>query len=179
MVRKKSKKWGWQQSWANLVIGAIVVVILGLLVANMITNKNNGTIDGGAKIDLTQEGQEKNQSEEYKIQANDSLSAISEKFYGDQSFWPILARVNKIDNVNIIFTDSNLEIPQKEKASEIKDQMGTTSYKVVQGDTLFSIAQKMYDDGSQWPLIARANNLGRLPNGNPLVFAESTIKIPR
>jgi nucleoid-associated protein YgaU len=57
--------------------------------------------------------------------------------------------------------------------------MTQTSYKVQSGDTLFTIAEKMYGNGSRWQAISKANNLGTLPNGNPLVFADSTIKIPR
>ncbi len=176
--RKKSKKWNWQDNWASFVVGAIVVIILGLLVANLITNKG-GMIDGGGKVDLTKQDQGNNEPEQYKVQANDSLSAISEKFYGDQSYWPVLAGVNKISNPDIIFVEATLQIPAKEKVQAIRTQMTETSYKVEEGDTLFKIAEMVYQDGSKWILLDKANNVGRLPNGNPLIFTGSTLTIPR
>lgn len=175
-ARKKSTKRTWQESYPSLILGAIVVIVLGLLVANFITRKNED-IGDGKKVDMTQ--QQANQEKQYKVAANDSLSKISEKFYGDQELWPVLARVNSISNPNIIFVDSTLEIPVKTQAEELKSQMSQTTYKVESGDTLFIIAEKMYGDGSKWVLLDRANNVGRLPNGNPLIFAGSTITVPR
>lgn len=174
---RKSKK-SWQDNWASLILGAIIVVILGLLVANFISNRG-GKVDNGQQIDLTKQEENSQEPKQYKVEANDSLSAISEKFYGDQSFWPVLARVNKIASPNIIFVDSMLEIPAKENAQTIRNQMAATSYKVEEDDTLFKIAQEMYQDGSKWTLLDKANNVGRLPNGNPLIFAGSTLVIPR
>ena len=177
MARKKKAFFdNLQNNWGSLMIGAIIVIILGLLVANFFTNRNKD-IDNGEKIDLT--GQEEGKVEDYKVVRGDSLSKLAEKYYGDQQLWPILARENKIANPNIIHVDSTLRVPSKDQAMKIKEEMTQTTYKVAQGDTLFIIAQKMYGDGSKWPLISSANKLGRLPNGNPLVFADSTIKIPR
>jgi len=174
--QKKSFITSLQENYAGLILGAIIVIILGLLIANFLSRKNEDISDG-QQVDLSQ--QEESKPEEYKVVANDSLSKLADKFYGDMELWSVLARENNIANPNIIFVDSTLTIPSKDRALQLKEQMAQTSYKVAAGDTLFEIAQKMYGDGSKWPLISRANNLGKLPNGNPLVIAESTIKIPR
>ena len=174
--QKKSFITGLQENYAGLILGAIIVIILGLLIVNFFSRKNEDISDG-QQVDLSQ--QEESKPEEYKVVANDSLSKLADKFYGDIELWPVLARENNIANPNIIHVDSTLKIPSKDQALQTKEQMTQTTYKVEKGETLFIIAQKMYGDGSRWPTIARANNLGRLPNGNPLVFAESTIKIPR
>ena len=175
MARKKSLISNWQENYAGLILGAIIVVILGLLVANFITNRNN-QIDEGEQTGI---GEEASASTQYTVKENDSLSKISEEIYGDQEAWPVIASVNKIANPNLIFTGSTLEIPSTQKLEEIKMQMTQTSYDVQEGETIFEIAQKMYGDGSRWPTIASANNIGRLPNGNPLIFAGSTLTIPR
>ena len=168
-----------QENYAGLILGAIIVVILGLLVANFLTQRNKG-IDGGAQSEMAQQDQNAAQkSTNYTVEEGDSLSKIAEKVYGQQDLWPTLAQVNKITNPNLIYKGSMLEVPSKDKIGELKTQMTQTTYNVNSGDTLFTIAEKMYGDGSRWLLIAQANNLGRLPNGNPLVFADSTIKIPR
>lgn len=179
MARRKTNLLAnWQENWAGLVVGAIIVVIIALLVVNFINRGRDAQIDNGASTDMTTSQDEKSQNQ-YKIVAGDSLSKIAQNYYQDESYWPVLASANNISNPNVIYVDSILQIPSKEDASQIRTQMTQTTYKVVQGDTLFAIAQKLYGDGSKWPIIARANNLGRLANGNPLVFADSTITIPR
>ncbi len=175
--KKKSFFTDWQENYAGLILGAVIVVIIGLLVANFLTNRNNQQIGNGQQTGAT--NQESPSPTPYKVATGDSLSKIAEQYYQDKAYWPVLAKVNKIANPNIIYADSTLEIPTKNDADQIKAQMTQTTYNVQAGDTLFTIAEKMYGDGSRWPLIASANNLGRLPNGNPLVFADSTIKIPR
>lgn len=175
MAKRKSLLKNLQKSYASLILGTIVVIILGLLVANFFTRKNQ-QIDSGKQ---TEQDQQEATLQKHTIIPNDSLSKLAEKYYGSQDFWPVLARVNKIANPNIIFVDSTLEIPRKEEAEKIRGEMTQTSYKVQEGDTLFLIAQKMYGDGSKWKLIDRSNRVGRLPNGNPLIFSGSTLKIPR
>lgn len=175
--RKKQAKTTWQDNYAGLILGAIIVVILGLLVANFFS-KRNQAIDNGASTSQAQEQQAENPTQ-YKVQSGDSLSKISEKIYGSEDMWPVLARVNNIANPSLIYADTNLEIPAKEKAVEMKTQMTQTTYQVQAGDTLFTIAEKMYGDGSKWVLLDRANNVGRLPNGNPLIFAGNTLTVPR
>ena len=177
MARRKTNLLAnWQENWAGLVVGAIIVVIIALLVVNFINRGRNAQIDNGEQ---TTNMESSPSPSSYKVVAGDSLSKIAEKYYQDQAFWPVLARINKIVNPNVIYVDSTLNIPARTEAEQIKNQMTQTTYNVEQGETLFIIAQKMYGDGSKWPQLAKANNLGRLPNGNPLVFAGSTIKIPR
>lgn len=183
MARKKKTflEKNFQQSYASFILGAIVVVILGLLVANFFTNKNN-QIDNGEQTQQTEEQKIQQVQESggtYKVAADDSLSKIAEKYYGSMDYWPILARENKIANPNLIYVDTELSVPSKTSADEIKTQMSQTSYKVKEGDTLFKISEQMYGDGSQWARIDTANKIGRLPNGNPLIFAGNTLVIPR
>ena len=177
MARKKKGLLGTiQENWTSFIIGLVIIVIIGLLVGNFLSNKKNEMIDNGEQ---TTSMEASPSPSSYKVAAGDSLSKISEKYYQDQTYWPLLARLNNISNPNVIYVDSSLNIPAKAEADQMRSQMTQTTYKVEAGDTLFTIAQKMYGDGSKWPQLARANNLGKLPNGNPLVFADSTITIPR
>lgn len=168
------KKSNWQENYAGLILGAIIVVILGLLVANFITNRND-KINEGEQIT----NQEQTSSSEYTVEQGDSLSKIAEKLYGEKETWPVISRVNKIANPNIIHVGTILEIPSKDAADDIKEQMTQTKYEVQEGDTVFIVAEKMYGNGALWPTIASANRIGRLPNGNPLIFTGSTLVIPR
>ncbi len=183
-TKKTSKKsWkNWQENYASFILGAIIVVILGLLVANFITNRNRDIGQNGDQTEMTAQDKKAEQTSaqnEYKVVENDSLSKIAEKVYGDKMMWNVLAAANDIKNPNLIYKDTTIKIPSKEEATKTQESLTQTSYKVEAGDTLFGIAGKVYGNGSKWQLIDRANKVGRLPNGNPLIFADSTLVIPR
>ena len=57
------------------------------------------------------------------------------------------------------------------------DIQGKT-YTAVNGDTLWEIAEGAYGNGTMWHQIATANNVGYLPNGNPLVLPGQVLTIP-
>lgn len=71
------------------------------------------------------------------------------------------------------FTVTSTPAQQGEKGSE---PLATgTSYEIVKGDTLWSIAVKEYNDGYKWVQIAKANKLSN-PN---VIHAGNTLAIPR
>ncbi len=169
-------KINWGESYASFILGAIIVIVLGLVVANYFTRRGN-QIDTGDQVGPAQ--QQTGQTKEYKVERGDSLSKISEKFYGKSDYWPELASANKIVNPNLILVDQTLNIPAKGDADKLKADLSATSYQVKEGDTLFTISERVYGDGSRWTVLAKANRTGRLPNGNSLIFAGSTLSIPR
>lgn len=175
-----SEKINWQESYASLILGAIIVIILGLLVANFLSRRGQGKIDQGDQIQQPQvEEITPVAGRDYVVQENNSLSKIAEQVYGGQEFWPALAQVNNIVNPDVIWVGSTLKLPAKEELEGQKALLSQTTYQVQAGETLFTIAQKIYGDGSKWPVLHRANGSLRLPNGNPLVYAGSTIVVPR
>ncbi|KKR85800.1 MAG: LysM domain-containing protein [Candidatus Curtissbacteria bacterium GW2011_GWA1_41_11] len=172
-------KVNWQDSYGTFVLIAIIVIVLGLLVANFFSNRG-GDIDSGEQIEqTTEEAMKPTAGAEYTIRKNDSLSKISQEVYGSQYYWPTIAKINKIANPNRILADSKLQLPPKEEIEQTKTVMGEKTYKVLEGDTFFTIAQKVYGDGSKWKILHQANGSRYLPNGNPLVFSDSTIAVPR
>lgn len=174
-IRKRVDGFKWQDSYAGLVLGAIVVIVLGLLVANYFT-KSRGQI-GTAESISAQATQMA--SSTYRVASGDSLSLIANKTYGSLDYWPVIAKANNISNPNLIYVDSEIKLPPKSEAEVMMKDITATSYQVKAGDTLFTIAEKMYGDGSKWSLIDTTNKVGRLPNGNPLIFAGNTLVIPR
>ena len=167
-----------EDSYSGLILAAIIVVVLGLLVANYFS-KRNSDFPQGQTSEIKSENMGGNQESEYKVEPNDSLSAISMKYYGSFDYWPVLARANNIKNPNLLYKDITLKIPAKDNAEMLRGELTTTSYEVQAGDTLFAISEKVYGDGYKWMVLDRANKVGRLPNGNPLIFAGNKLVIPR
>ncbi len=177
--KKKLKLFNLYQSYTGLFLGAIVVIVLGFLVANFLTRNSGQTGQIGDGIKTSIENQTLEPKREYKVKEGDSLSAIAQRTYGDPNMWNVLAVKNTIVNPNLIYADATLTVPPKAEADVIIKDLSATSYQVQEGDTLFIIAQKVYADGWSWLVLAKANNVGYLPNGNPLIFAGSTLIIPR
>lgn len=173
-------KFNWQESYPSLILGAIIVVILGLLVANYISRKDKGEIDMGEQtVQTIEQAMAPKAGAQYTVRQNDSLSKISETVYGSQDNWMAIAKANNIVNPNRILVGSKLQLPAKEAVAQEPTVTVVTSYDVVAGDTYFTIAEKVYGNGSRWRDLDRANGMRRLPNGNPLVFAGTTIVVPR
>ncbi|KKR91234.1 MAG: LysM domain surface protein [Candidatus Woesebacteria bacterium GW2011_GWA1_41_13b] len=177
-LRKSLTKIKWQESYASFILGAIIVIVLGLLVANYFSRRGQ-QIDTGEQTTQSEEQAMAQAQQEYKVLAGDSLSKISEKYYGSMDLWPVLASENNIANPNIIFVDATLKIPAKTDAENTREEMSVTSYQVTEGETFFTIAQKVYGDGSRWTALHQANGGKRLANGNPLVMTGTTIVVPR
>jgi len=85
-------------------------------------------------------------SHTYTVVAGDTLSSISQHFYGNASRVPMLAAVNEIADANVISVGQVLIIPDL-----------SHSYTVAAGDTLFSISQQFYGHGTLYGFIAEVN----------------------
>ena len=107
---------------------------------------------------------------EYTVVKGDHLWAIATKFYNDGYRWTVLAAENNIQNPDIILPDQKLTVP------EARDR----DYTVVKGDTLWGISERFYGTGFSWKSIRLANQgqIGKLPNGNPLITPGQVLKIP-
>jgi len=181
MKKFLGRKIDWQESYTSLILGAIIVVILGLLVANFFSKRNQlqQQIGTGEQTQMTQANASPSAGSDYTIAENDSLSKISEAAYGTQDYWMGIASINNIANPNIINTGDKLKLPLKEEIERKTAMTVQTTYNVSAGETYFTIAEKVYGDGSKWTILDKANGALRLPNGNPLVYAGSTITVPR
>lgn len=56
----------------------------------------------------------------YIIQEGDTLSSISEKYYGDPSYKNILGKINRLDNYSYIRAGDYLILPSKEQIDKLK-----------------------------------------------------------
>lgn len=102
----------------------------------------------------------------YTVKSGDTLSAIAVK-YG--TTYQKLAAYNGISNPNKISVGQKIKIPGKTTSTATV----TTTYKVVKGDTLWTIAQKKLGNGSRYKEIKSLNGLK-----SDTIYAGQTLKIP-
>ncbi len=210
MARKKKVSY-WEKFRTNTRtsigsgIFALVVVVGAFLLLNSFSQNSDETKKSQNQKQEQKNNQESSDLKNTKLEAKtstkvhvvvkgESLSKISEVYYGDKDKWQVIAAENKLANPNIIHTGNALTIPDlKEQTSSIatnnQTSVGKTTetvsqpktYTVIRGDTLWEISQQFYNgDGYQWFKIRDANprEVGLLPNGRPLITPGTTLTIP-
>lgn len=112
----------------------------------------------------------------HKVQQNESLRKIAEKYYGDPDKWLLIFNENqhKIHDRNNLRLGTELVIPEEKTTSSQVKKEGAASalsqsaktestkltgkkHVVEQGDSLYKLAEKYYKDGSKWSKILDAN----------------------
>lgn len=182
------------ESTISMLLGALAIVIVGILIINYSGRKREGeTIPpiGTEKEEITLPAV-------HKVAKGEDLWKISEEYYGTGYNWTDIAEANNLKNANIITAGEELTIPDvaAKFVGEIKptttpsestaNEALTTSaeenepiigtrYTVVKGDYLWEIAIRAYGDGYRWIDISRANNLVN-PN---IIHTGNILIIPR
>jgi nucleoid-associated protein YgaU len=179
------------ESSISMILGALVIIVLGVIVINYFRNVRKGEI--GTGINTEETPQEVVQPTitpgqgpvEYKVSKGESLWSISEKQYKSGYNWTDIAKANNLKSPYILKVDQTLTIPDiEQKIATVKNSENTSSstesisssnYKVVKGDTLWSISLRAYKDGYMWTKIARENHL-KNPN---LIHPGNSLNLPR
>ncbi len=161
-----------------MVLGALVIVIVGILVVNYFKDKRSQTTPEA--LTTTNQSQI---GKVHTVSEGESLWSISEDVYGSGYNWTDVMSANKLES-------ESLEVGQEILLPEVSAKQPTAtkevvtiesntqaitadSYTVVHGDSLWNIAVKAYGDGYKWVEIANANKLDN-PNvihpGNVLML---------
>lgn len=175
------------ESYTSLILGAIVVLIVGILFIffargnrNMQTSSTDSTRDV-SQIEKPQE--QSKTSSTYTVKPGDDLWSISENVYNDGYKWIEIAKANKIENPGLINVGNKLTIPKVEKKSVVmksdkvveNNSITGNTYIIVSGDNLWDICVRAYGDGFRWVELAKVNNIL-----NPdLIYSDNVLKIPR
>ena len=201
MPKKKTKKitagvfdqFNWGESYTSLIMGAIVVIVAGILFISFARNHKTGqvsSIKDESKIEK-QKLDNQNVSSTYTIKPGDDLWSISEQVYKTGYRWIEIAKVNRLENPGLIHPGNILMLPNDmqdnivaiksevpvEKSDKIivSNSITNDTYAIKKGDNLWDIAVRAYGDGFRYTDIAKANNLE-----NPsLIFSDNILKIPR
>ena len=162
-----------------MLLGAIVIVVVGVLLVNYFRGIDTGTtFPEGASIEESDPGttQVTETGERvYKVKEGDTLWGIAEEQYQSGYNWVDLVEANGLDNPEMIEEGQILDVPNVEsktvtvkidgesESEEVQDEnteaIAGSTYTVAQGDTLWDIAVRKYADGYRWVDIAAENEL--------------------
>ncbi|PIS09598.1 hypothetical protein COT75_00120 [Candidatus Beckwithbacteria bacterium CG10_big_fil_rev_8_21_14_0_10_34_10] len=168
----------------STILGALVIITVGALIFNYFKtgvkqeNGQQALLEEVQELSLKEaEGQQLvlgTDKNKYIVQEGDSLWKISEKVYKTGYNWTDIAKKNNLYDPNHLEAGQELEIPEvqvidekilanTETISPVPGENSQTitgdTYIVKQGDFLWEIAIKAYQDGYKWPEIAKVNNL--------------------
>lgn len=194
-IKKLLKNLKLHESTISMILGAVVIIITGILIINYFDAKR------GETISTIETEQTDTLPTSHKIAEGEDLWKIAEKYYGSGYNWVDIAKENKITDPNQISVDEEIDIPnvQPRLAGErttispeptieipelIAEETETTReknvHKVEGGDSLWKIAEKYYGSGYNWVDIARANDLknaGDIEVGQELALPDTEPKL--
>ncbi len=96
----------------------------------------------------------------YHIQVGDTLAIISQKIFGNAGSWRTLAQENNLSNPNLIYAGDVLYYTlsgQSRGFAERYESSPRESVSVQAGDTLSSIAQRIYGTQAAWRTLWKEN----------------------
>jgi len=179
------------ESTISMALGAIVIVVVGLLVVNYFKGLDEGaTLPSGEQTERSEGPTITRSGQTYHvIQANDNLWNIAERYYDSGYNWVDIASANNVSNPGIIVAGQELVIPDvAPKQATVLVTSATlgdstqsalpisgATYEVAKGDTLWNIAVRAYQDGYRWVDIARENELLN-PN---IIHPGNVLRLPR
>lgn len=167
------------ESSISMVLGVLVVVVVGILIVNYFKDKKSQTLPEA--VTTTSQAVI---GKTHTVVKGETLWSIAEDAYGSGYNWADIKAGNNL-KTEIIEVGQKLNIPNvaaKKPTSTTKvaitkpsatTSIATSSYTVVKGDNLWSVAVRAYGDGYKWVGIAKANKLvnpGLIHSGNVLTL---------
>src|SRR3989338_3060488 len=100
------------QSRLSLVLGALIVLVVGILVFNYF-NRNQSEI-GPSQQTQQEEGDvaPSNLPGKYTVKEGDTLFTIAEKYYNDGYKFSEIAKTNNLEDANLLEVGQKIEIPK-------------------------------------------------------------------
>ena len=178
-LEKVSKEVSSNQSKLSLILGALIILVIGILVFNYF-NRNKPSLGPSQQTEQTQQEDISADKlpDKYTVKEGDALFTIAEKYYQDGSKFDMIAKTNNLSDANSITAGQVLEIPKLEEVSPSPtpndvNALGTgggnatmwgpkidgTKYTVQEGDWLSTISARAYEDIFAYKKIAEANNI--------------------
>lgn len=182
-----------KQSRLSLVLGALIILVAGVLVFNYF---NKSKQDLGPAQQTTKEEtadvSPENLPGQYIVKEGDTLFTVADKYYKDGYKFSEIVKENNLSDENSIEVGQSLQIPKLALEQPVASPEPETAtgggdttiwgpkidgdtYTVAEGDWLSTIAARAYGDIMAYNKLAEANNIS-----NPdLILPGQVLKIPR
>jgi nucleoid-associated protein YgaU len=197
-IKKLLKTLKLNEEGISMVLGALVIVIVGVLIVNYFKDKDDKTLPEAAQTGTTTQLAEA--GKEHTVTQGETLWSIAEDAYGSGYNWVDIKSANNLKSEGLeVGQKLNIPTVTAKKATETNTVVNptakpevvnptatpvaketltpasttSTSYTVVKGDNLWKIAVKNYNNGYKWVEIAKANKLshpGVIHPGNVLTL---------
>ncbi len=173
----------------SMILGLGVVLLVGGLIFNYFSKKGEEIADIGVVPEVLEAENvsdevvlgetEPTNGDSYVVVAGDSLWKIAENSYGSGYNWVDIAKVNKLDNPGSLLVGQKLNLPKVEAKLATKEESlaNVTEYEVKRGESLSTVALKVYGDVFAWEKIWEANK-SEISNPN-LIEIGMKLNIPR
>lgn len=170
-------------SYKSLLLGVAVVLLGAVLVIGYIKNRNEQNLQNTNEVASIKAEKKAEVLASYIIQAGDDLKTISINYYETSDMFLLIAKTNAIQNPDTIEEGQNLMIPKVDKKQFVPSLVTSAStqpitdsaYTVQDGDLLWNIAVRAYEDGNKWKEIVSINNL-QSPDA---IFTGMILQLPR
>lgn len=170
------------QSKVSLVLGALIVLVAGILIFNYFS-RSKPDLGPAQQTEVTQQDVSPDALPgKYTVKEGDTLFDIAGRYYKDGYQFGVIAQANKLADVNVITAGEVLDIPKLPEGiggainqTIWGEKIEGGSYTVAEGDWLSTIAGRAYGDIMAFDKIAKANNI---PNPD-LIEPGATLIIPR
>lgn len=108
------------QSYLNLILGALIVLVLGVLLFNYF-NRQPGDLGPSNQAETQEQAKSEDVSKEnlpgkYTVKEGDTLFLLAQKYYDNGYLYTEIAKANNLKNENTIEVGQVLEIPKIETA---------------------------------------------------------------
>lgn len=118
-IEKAEKEISSNQSKVSMVLGALIVIVLGILIFNYFKGQNNSALGPAQQLELSQKDNNGDVSKEnlpgsYTVKEGDTLFLIAEKYYSLGDKFTEIVKANKIQNPDLIEKGQILQIPKLE-----------------------------------------------------------------
>lgn len=160
-----------------MILGAIVLVIVGVLIVNYFKDKGNVSVPANSTQQIA--------ANEHVVVKGETLWSIAENSYGSGYNWVDIKSANNLKTEEIevgqkLVIPNDVGSKEPTTTKEIKtavegSSIANDNYTVVKGDCLWNIAVRAYGDGFKWTEIAKVNKLSN-PN---LIHPGDILILPR
>lgn len=185
-----------KENYQSIILGALVILVGLSTLAKVSSKQQPGEAAADKKEikEVKEVTKSPNETTKYTVKKGDTIWKIAELKYDSGYAWTEIAKANNLKNANMVEAGQTLTLPKMEvksptttgQVAEVKPETKTamqtgkvtltgSTYKVVAGDHLWSIAVRAYGDGYAWTRIAKENKLVH-PN---IIHPGNVLKLPR